>query len=115
MKDRIIAFCEAEKISRHAFLSAAGLAGSTLTTFGNGIRSDKLAKIALAYPQLDIRWLLTGEGGMYSRCADAAPDEEWYRRQLELKDEQIAVLGRLAESQAALLEERCRAREPDKP
>ena len=108
MKERIIRFCESECISQSAFLSSCGLNGATLSTFGVGIRSDKLAKIALAYPKLNMRWLLTGQGEMlsqeYSGASAVVESVDWYREQLNKKDEQIATLSRHIDFLMKLLE-----------
>ncbi len=64
MKERILAYCEAVGITANAFEQKAGWSPSTIYNLNKGVRSDKLADAAIAFPDLNIRWLLTGEGPM---------------------------------------------------
>lgn len=64
MKERLLDFIKSLGVSQNAFEDACGLSRGTITNLQKGIRSDKLAQIASAYPQLNVRWLLLGEGNM---------------------------------------------------
>ena len=75
MKERLLEFLRVREISNHAFERAAGLSDSTVYNLNKGLRSDKLAQIALAFPELNIRWLLTGEGEMLSELSHAVPNK----------------------------------------
>ncbi len=61
MKERLLEFCRRKGLSMLAFERAAGWSPSTIYNMNKGIRSDKLASAAVAFPDLDLRWLLTGE------------------------------------------------------
>lgn len=64
MKERLLEFLNSQGISQNAFEDTCGLSRGTISNLNKGVRSDKLALIAKAYPQLSIRWLLLGEGDM---------------------------------------------------
>lgn len=64
MKERLLEFLNSQGISQNAFEDTCGLSRGTISNLNKGVRSDKLALIAKAYPQLNIRWLLLGEGDM---------------------------------------------------
>lgn len=51
-------------MGQNAFENYCGLALGTISKINHGIRSDKVELIAKACPDLNIRWLLTGEGEM---------------------------------------------------
>jgi hypothetical protein len=56
-------FCRMKGISMTAFEKASGWSPSTIYNLNKGVRSDKLAAAAEAFPDLDVRWLLTGTSG----------------------------------------------------
>ena len=64
MKARLLEFLKSQGISQNAFEDSCNLTRGTITKLNLGLRSDKLAQIASAYPQLNLRWLLLGEGEM---------------------------------------------------
>ena len=64
MKERLLVFIKSQGVSQNAFEDTCGLSRGTVTNLNKGVRSDKLAQIASAYPQLNIRWLLLGDGEM---------------------------------------------------
>lgn len=64
MKDRLIKFLGYLKIGQNKFAQNVGLSPSFINNLGEGINLKSLQKILTAYPQLNERWLLTGEGNM---------------------------------------------------
>lgn len=64
MKTRLLQFIETIGISQNAFEDKCGLTRGTITKLNLGLRTDKLAQIADAFPSLNLRWLLLGEGSM---------------------------------------------------
>lgn len=80
---------------------------SNLLNDRNQVSIDKLIKIALAYPMLNIRWLLTGEGAMLGDAGGIASAIHTPQR---VEHEKIALLEQLLEekertikTQAALI------------
>lgn len=67
--DRLALFLEKEGISDYKFQKVIGVSNGYLDKTKQGTRgigSDILEKIRVAYPQLNIIWLLSGEGSMYN-------------------------------------------------
>lgn len=61
MKERLIAYLKEKNFTVHAFEKHMGWPVSTISQFKKGLRSDKLIELCNEFPDLDIRWLLTGE------------------------------------------------------
>lgn len=74
VKDRVILFIEYKGISKNAFEKACGLSTRYVSNMRQSIQPDKIKKIALAFPELNTGWLLTGEGEMLK--GEALPPRE---------------------------------------
>lgn len=74
VKDRLILFIEYKGISKNAFEKACGLSTRYVSNMRQSIQPDKIKKIALAFPELNTGWLLTGEGEMLK--GEATPPRE---------------------------------------
>ena len=64
MKERIIRFINYKGITTQAFELKTGLSNGAVSKMGDGTRRRTLEKISNCYPELNINWLLTGEGEM---------------------------------------------------
>jgi hypothetical protein len=64
VKDRVILFIDYKGISKNAFEKACGLSTRYVSNMRQSIQPDKVKNIALAFPELNTGWLLTGEGEM---------------------------------------------------
>jgi hypothetical protein len=64
MKKRLIEFLAYLGIGQNKFETTIGTSTGFVSKVGDSIRKANLAKISAAYPELNISWLLTGEGGM---------------------------------------------------
>ena len=64
MKERLIAYLDTKGISKTAFGESIGVSNAYVTSIRKSIQPDKIRAIALKYPDLNIDWLLTGEGNM---------------------------------------------------
>lgn len=62
VKERITKFIELKQISKSEFCRQIGVSNAYISSMRVGIQPDKVQRIALAYPELNIGWLLTGEG-----------------------------------------------------
>lgn len=61
IKDRVLQFIEAQKISRSSFERAAGLSYGYISAMRKGFGSKKLDDVLRAFPNLNRDWLLYGE------------------------------------------------------
>lgn len=64
VKERLISFLKAEKISQKKFADTVGLSAGYVNAIINSIQPDTLNRISICYPNLNIAWLITGEGEM---------------------------------------------------
>lgn len=62
MRDRIIRLYELLGISQADFCRECEIKPATLSGMGDGLNSQTIARIARRYPDLNLRWLLLGEG-----------------------------------------------------
>lgn len=64
VKYRLIQYLEIKKVSKAEFGRAIGVSSAFVTSMRKSIQPDKVESIALNYPDLNITWLLTGNGEM---------------------------------------------------
>lgn len=64
LKVRIAEFLKHLGIGQAKFADNVGVSKGFANNVGTSIRTDILEKIVLAYPELNINWLLFGQGGM---------------------------------------------------
>lgn len=65
-KDRIIQFLEKKGISKNKFYTQTGVSNGTLDK-KSGITGDTISKIYTAYPDINLDWLIAGEGEMFRK------------------------------------------------
>lgn len=72
--ERLREFVAYRHITQAQLANIIGIPKSTLTCYltqnRRGIAGDAFVRIACAFPYLNIRWLMTGEGGMLDNIAD---------------------------------------------
>lgn len=73
VKDRILTFIKASGLTVKAFEQSSTLSNGYLRQLRNAPGVDKCRLISKAYPQLNMDWLLTGEGDMY-KSDEPAPE-----------------------------------------
>lgn len=71
MNKRLCEFIRHLNISVFAFEKKCGISNGTVSKMGRGTRQSTLDKISKQYPQLNINWLLTGEGFMLNENANS--------------------------------------------
>lgn len=64
VKERLIAFISYLGMSKNAFENACGLSTRYVSNISASVSPDKLKKISLKFPELNVEWLLTGQGNM---------------------------------------------------
>jgi hypothetical protein len=68
IKQRILYFADTLGISKREFYTKIGVSRGTLES-NTGITEDILAKFIAIYPEIDLYWLILGEGTMYRDTA----------------------------------------------
>lgn len=64
VKERLEIFLKSKKITKTSFGKAIGVSNSFVTSMRKSIAPDKIQSIAENWPDLNIEWLMTGEGQM---------------------------------------------------
>jgi len=75
VKERIINFISYKKLSKSEFCRSIGVSSAFVTSMRVSIQPDKIESIAIAYPELNTGWLLTGEGAMLKEASNYAQHE----------------------------------------
>lgn len=70
VKSRLIAYLDYKKISKSDFGREIGVSNAFVTSMRKGLQPDKIKSIASSYQDLNINWLLTGEGEMLKESND---------------------------------------------
>jgi len=63
MKERILQFIDYKNLSKNKFYKETGLANGILDK-NSGLSAESIEKIYSKYPEINLHWLLTGEGEM---------------------------------------------------
>jgi hypothetical protein len=109
-KSRLIDFLKFKNIKKSQFYKSTGL-GNGFLDKNNNVNSDKIEIIASYYPDLNIKWLITGKGEMLQGAEPVAQRPEAvkepmspppigndaitiYKELLREKDEEIKALNR---------------------
>ncbi len=116
--DRLYEFMESRQLSAYAVERSCGIANGYLKKQKKGkgtIGSEILERVHQHYPELNLLWLLTGEGEMHAEAIlpSAGEEEQQYRlareEMITLLQEQVRLLQQhLADKEKiiALLEKR---------
>lgn len=112
---RLNQFIEIKGISKYKFYKKTGLSNGALDK-GDNLGSDKCEKIHYAFPEINLEWLLTGQGEMLigtevptstPQLSNRSAESSIYYNMYKEKDEEVKAL--LIEN--ATLKERLRAQE----
>lgn len=66
LRERLLQFIDYKGLDKASFERAADLSNGFVDKSGNNTRKKSLDKISIAFPELNIAWLRTGEGSMIS-------------------------------------------------
>lgn len=89
VKERLINYLDYKRISKTAFGRAIGVSSSYITSMRKSIQPEKLQSIALNYPDLNIDWLLTGDGEMLKPSNRQLAGKDTGTDSISLRIEQI--------------------------
>lgn len=76
IKQRILFYADKIGISKREFYSRIGVSRGTLEA-KTGITEDVLTKFFATYPEVSIRWVMTGEGEMLNSARPVAVDQRF--------------------------------------
>ncbi|MCR5352395.1 MAG: helix-turn-helix transcriptional regulator [Bacteroidales bacterium] len=70
VKERLAAYLSSRQISKSEFGRTIGVSNAYVSAIKTSIAPDKLQTISSNYPDLNIEWLLTGDGTMIRNYTD---------------------------------------------
>ncbi len=90
VKARIKSFCETEGITISSFEKKIGVANGYVNSISKSIGIDKLVKVLEIFPNINIEWLLTGNGEMYkSKTSNERSDMNVLLKEINDREEII--------------------------
>ena len=104
-KERLMKYLYKKDIKSNYFCSKIGVSAAFISSMRKSIQPDKLYSIAVNFPDLNIEWLLTGQGNMYRKSYENVNKEDMellsvvkkFQDQIEKKDEEISILKKRIE------------------
>lgn len=102
VRERLILFVKSQKISNSEFCRTIGVSNAFISSMRKSLQPDKIESIALNYPELNIDWLLTGEGQMLKSESSINPNKTTMESKTlidELKDRISSLEKQLNEKQ----------------
>lgn len=109
LKERVLDYCEAKGMSISAFERAAGLSNGFFKESTRNPRADKRKQISEAFPDLNISWLLTGEGEMLksetvepNQNAEDMQVKKWMELLAEALDQNSRLIGQIERMQGMI-------------
>lgn len=75
VKERLNAFLRYKEVNNSEFGRAIGVSSAFVSSIRKSIQPDKIEKIKSTFPDLNVSWLLTGEGDMIE-SAEPMPTEQ---------------------------------------
>lgn len=76
VKERIKKYIAFKKISAREFCARINVSSAFISSMVNSMQPDKIERITLQFPDLNISWLLTGEGEMISGVDNTSVKKE---------------------------------------
>lgn len=73
VKERLISFIEYKGLSKNKFEQICGFSKRYVSNISVSLQPDKIERISLNFPDLNIGWLLTGEGEMIIPSTSVEP------------------------------------------
>ena len=75
VKERLTAFVDWLNISKSEFCRQIDVSSAFISSIRVSIQQDKIQRIALKYPELNIEWLLTGRGKMLKEESNSLKED----------------------------------------
>ena len=80
VKERLISFIEYKGLSKNKFEQICGFSKRYVSNISVSLQPDKIERISLSFPDLNIGWLLTGEGEMIIPSTSVEPQQTFQLR-----------------------------------
>lgn len=76
VKSRLLDFVSYTQLSRRKFQERIGVSNSYIQNISESIGADVMNRISIQFPELNISWLLTGEGSMLKNTSASSNTAE---------------------------------------
>ena len=100
MRNRLRQYIKEKGISEYRFLKDSNLSLSFFTSSLDGLSARTLGKIGASFPDLNISWVMSGEGEMIRTTEETIPMAE-HLLALQKKDEEIKRLKKMLDKVSA--------------
>lgn len=99
VKERLVEYVSSKGLSKSEFGRRIGVSSAFISSMRRSLQPDKVESIALNFPDLNITWLLTGEGSMLNEenALVTIPSI----RKVEMSEEAWGVIKKQADSLAS--------------
>jgi transcriptional regulator with XRE-family HTH domain len=101
VKERLSLYLKSRKISARSFCEVIGVSATYVSSMRSSIQPDKLNSITEHFPDLNITWLLTGDGQMLNNIEsgsevrnDVLSNQEIMSKLVMQNEKLIAILER---------------------
>ena len=74
VQERLIAFIDYKGITKNKFETLCGLGKRYVSNISRSISPDVVKKISLTFPELNLGWVMTGEGEMLKKSSEPAAE-----------------------------------------
>ena len=74
VQERLIAFIDYKGITKNKFETLCGLGKRYVSNISRSISPDVVKKISLTFPELNLGWVMTGEGDMLKKSSEPAQE-----------------------------------------
>ena len=75
IKERLIAYLKYKGVNNSEFGRIIGVSNAYISSIRKSIQPDKTEKISTSFPDLNISWLMTGEGEMIKGAVSQSAGE----------------------------------------
>lgn len=99
VKERLVQYIKSKGLSNSEFCRRIGVSNAFISSMRRSMQPDKTESIALNFPDLNISWLLTGEGEMLKDSG--IPIATNIIKKVEIPEEAWEVIKKQADSLAS--------------
>ena len=97
VKERLVDFIKSNGLTNSEFCRSIGVSTGFISSMVNSTQPDKIERITLKYPELNVGWLLTGEGSML-KDEEQSQSTTTFSSKIELSSEAWDVIKKQAEA-----------------
>lgn len=97
VKERLVEFIKSKGLNNSEFCRSIGVSTAFVSSMVTSTQPDKIERITLKYPELNVGWLLTGEGPML-KDEEQSQSTTTFSSKIEVSSEAWDVIKKQAEA-----------------